>query len=188
LLAALARLVNDYSTDAGRARLAPLIPTVIGLTSDDIRVDAAVALRAATVALPIAAAERQNVLAVSAITARGVATERGAEPLRGLMDDSARALADVPHAVEWAERFIRGMKPSRRGFGRHAAPSTVRLATQSIARSCARSPDDYLYMALAGAIDDTQAIIQNDHVKYGITSFTRSADLVKEVISSQRAS
>ena len=181
LLAALARLVNDYSTDAGRARLASLIPSVIGLTSDDIRVDAVVALRSATVALPIAAAERQNVLAVSAITARGVLTDRGAEPVPGLMADSASALADVPHAVAWAERFIRGMKASRRGFGRHAAPSAVRLAAQGIARSCVRSPDDYLYAALAGAIEDSRAIItaQNDHVKHADTYFARSVDLAK---------
>src|SRR2546430_6952780 len=47
LLAALARHVNDYTSDAGRRRLAELIPSVIGLTSDDPRVDARIALRCA---------------------------------------------------------------------------------------------------------------------------------------------
>src|SRR4026209_1125352 len=45
---------------AGRARLAPLIPTVIGLTSDDPLLDVLIAVRAAHAALPVAAQERQR--------------------------------------------------------------------------------------------------------------------------------
>src|SRR5215213_10932178 len=37
LLAAVARHVNDATSDAGRHRLAPLIPDVVGLVSDDPR-------------------------------------------------------------------------------------------------------------------------------------------------------
>jgi len=44
LLAAVARAVNDHVSDAGRAAIAPLIPSVIGLTSDDARLDAELAL------------------------------------------------------------------------------------------------------------------------------------------------
>src|SRR6478609_7202746 len=40
LLAELARLVNDHTSDARRSQLAELIPSVIGVTSDDVRVDA----------------------------------------------------------------------------------------------------------------------------------------------------
>ena len=69
LLAALARHVNDYTSDAGRRRLAELIPSVIGLTSDDPRVDARIALRCAMTALPVVSAERQRVMAVSVLTA-----------------------------------------------------------------------------------------------------------------------
>src|SRR5436190_13975240 len=54
LLASLARLVNDYTSDAGRHRLVASIPDVIGLTSDDPRVDVRIALRSATIALPVA--------------------------------------------------------------------------------------------------------------------------------------
>src|SRR6476620_5642940 len=57
LLAALARLVNDSTSDAGRGRLVELVPSVIGLTSDDPHVDVEIALRSATTALPVAAAE-----------------------------------------------------------------------------------------------------------------------------------
>src|ERR671937_484831 len=67
LLAAVARLVNDNTSDAGRRRLAALIPSVIGLTGTDLRIDARIALHCATMALPVVSAERQKVLAVSAL-------------------------------------------------------------------------------------------------------------------------
>ncbi|MDP9417536.1 MAG: hypothetical protein M3P48_06840, partial [Actinomycetota bacterium] len=69
LLASLARMVNDCTTDEGRSRLAPLIPSVIGLTSDDPHVDAWIAIRAAITAMPVVAPERQRVLAVSLLAA-----------------------------------------------------------------------------------------------------------------------
>jgi hypothetical protein len=69
LLATMARLVNDHTTDEGRDRLGRLVPSVIGLTSDDAHIDVEIALRAATTALPVAAAERQRVLAVSVLAA-----------------------------------------------------------------------------------------------------------------------
>src|SRR5712691_8528423 len=58
LLAAVARDVNDYTSDAGRPRLAGLIPSVIGLTGEDLHIDARIALACARRALPVAAAGR----------------------------------------------------------------------------------------------------------------------------------
>ena len=66
LLAAVARHVNDHTSDAARPRLAELIPSVIGLTGEDLHIDARIALGSARLALPVAAAERQRVLAVLA--------------------------------------------------------------------------------------------------------------------------
>ena len=43
LLAALARDVNDCTSHAGRAPLVPLIPSVIGLASEDLHIDARIA-------------------------------------------------------------------------------------------------------------------------------------------------
>ena len=62
LLAALARHVNDCTTSAGRQALVELVPSVIGLTSDDPHVDVRIALRSATTALPVVAAD--HVMAV----------------------------------------------------------------------------------------------------------------------------
>ena len=67
LLTAVARHVNDHTSDAGRQRLADLIPLVIRLTSEDLHSDARIALGSARMALPVVAAERQRVMAVSVL-------------------------------------------------------------------------------------------------------------------------
>src|SRR6478609_12151819 len=63
LLAALARQVNDQISDTHRQLLVGIVPEVIGLTGTDLHIDAAIALRSATAALPVVAAERQIVMA-----------------------------------------------------------------------------------------------------------------------------
>src|SRR4029077_13806643 len=62
LLAALARDVNDHTSDAGRAALARLVPSVIGLAGEDLHIDARIALLCARTALPVAAATTQQVM------------------------------------------------------------------------------------------------------------------------------
>lgn len=154
LLAALARLVNDHTSDAGRGGLAGLVPSVIGLTSDDPRVEAAITLRAATTALPIVAAERQRVLAVSVLTTERILAELDGRPAGTLQDTSRHALEQVPDADRWARSFTCEIHTSLKGFQRHAAPSTVRHAVVGIAQACVRDPDRVLRDLLAGAIDD----------------------------------
>ncbi|MGZ4597960.1 MAG: hypothetical protein ACXV3V_13645 [Actinomycetes bacterium] len=157
LLSSLARTVNDCTSDAGRSRLAVLIPSVIGLTSDDLRVDAAIALRAARTALPVAALDRQRVMAVAVLTAdRVLARLEGRDVLQ---DSSRRALEQAPEAAGWARQFSREIGVSPRGFRRHSAPSTVRCAVLAVAEACVPDPDVLLHDMLAGAISDTTALI-----------------------------
>jgi hypothetical protein len=80
LLAAVARDVNDYTSDAGRARLAGLIPSVIGLAGDDLHLDARIALGCARTALPVVAAGRQQVMAVSVLTCEHVLAALAGRP------------------------------------------------------------------------------------------------------------
>jgi hypothetical protein len=174
LLAALARLVNDHTTDDGRDALGPLVPSVIGLTSDDPRVDVRIALRAAVTALPVAAAERQRVLAVSILAA-----QRALADLDGAVDPATAALADealasAPDAAAWARAFTDEVRNSTRGFGRHAAPSTVRYAVVGIAQACIPDPDERLRTLLAGAIADSAAVI--DRARVGAAGATPSVD------------
>jgi hypothetical protein len=154
LLATMARLVNDFTSDEARPRLAELIPSVIGLTGDDLRVDAAIALHAARTALPVASAERQRVLAVAILTSERILADLDGRSSDDLSDESRRALEEVPHATRWAHRFTNGMRISTKGFRRHAAPSSVRCAVQGIARACINDPDTMMYELLAGTIED----------------------------------
>jgi hypothetical protein len=90
LLAAVARHVNDHTSDAGRPRLADLIPSVIGLTGEDLHIDARIALRSATMALPVVAAERQRVMAVSVLACERVLAGLDERPGVGLRSRAAR--------------------------------------------------------------------------------------------------
>ncbi|MGZ4593705.1 MAG: hypothetical protein ACXV3C_07550 [Actinomycetes bacterium] len=157
LLSSLARTVNDCTSDAGRSRLAVLIPSVIGLTSDDLRVDAAIALRAARTALPVAALDRQRVMAVAVLTADRVLARLDGRDV--LQDSSRQALEQAPEAAGWARQFSREIGVSPRGFRRHSAPSTVRCAVLAVAEACVPDPDVLLHDMLAGAISDTTALI-----------------------------
>ena len=155
LLAAVARHVNDYTTDAGRSRLADLIPSVIGLTGDDLHIDAEMALGSARLALPVAAAERQGVLAVAVLSCERVLAELDGRPAGTLTEESRAALARVPHAAAWARRFSGAVPdplPSARRFREQAAPAIVRNAAQGIAQACVPDPDGMLRTLLVQSI------------------------------------
>jgi hypothetical protein len=152
LLAALARHVNDYTSDAARPRLAGLIPSVIGLTGDDLHIDARIALRSATMALPVAAAGRQRVMAVSVLACDRVLANLDGRPAGSLLEESRLALARAPHAAQWASRFTSGVRASEKGFRRQAAPIIVRDAVEAIAHACAPDPDGMLRDLLVQAI------------------------------------
>jgi hypothetical protein len=159
LLAGLARLVNDHTSDAARPRLAELIPAVIGLTGDDLRIDARIALRSATTALPVVAHERQLAMAVSILSAEHVLAELDGRPTGSLHDSSREALEQVPDAMRWALAFRRGVRISAKGFRRYAAPNTVQLAVRGIAQACIQDPNPLLRDLLAEAIEDCRALI-----------------------------
>jgi hypothetical protein len=157
LLAGVARLVNDNISDTGRQGLVELIPSVIGLTSDDLHVDAGIALRLATRALPVVAAERQCVMAVSVLACdRMLATLDGRPP--GTLDKRSReALAQVPRAARWAEEFTRGISASPTAFRRRIAPHTVRSAVEGVAAACVADRDSLLRALLVDAIEECAA-------------------------------
>jgi hypothetical protein len=154
LLAQLARLVNDHTSDARRPRLAELIPSVIGLTSDDPRVDARIALQSARVALPVVSALRQNAMAVAILRTERVLAKLEGRPEDRVSESSRSALAKAPLAAAWAERFIGASDISLTRFRRYAAPSTVRCAVQGIAEACIPDPDGRMRELLVLAIHD----------------------------------
>lgn len=154
LLADLARSVNDLTSKARRFRLAPLIPSVIGLTGDDLHIDAAIALRCAYTALPVASAERQTVLAASILSTERLLAELDDRPAGTLGEASRRALESAPYAAAREAADSARSAGTRRGFRRHAAPATVRCATNGVAQACIDDPDSLLFDMLWGAIHD----------------------------------
>jgi hypothetical protein len=157
LLAALARDVNDYTSDAGRGRLAGLIPSVIGLTGDDLHIDARVALLCARTALPVVAASRQQVLAVSVLVCERVLGALDGRPASWLTEPGRAALARVPDAAQWARGFTRELPVNPKAFRQRAAPFTVHTAAEGIAQACIPQPDEMLRDLLVGAIGECAA-------------------------------
>jgi hypothetical protein len=157
LLAGLARMVNDHTTDRNRHRLVRLVPSVIGLTSDDPHVDVAIALRAATTALPVASAERQRVLAVSVLAAERVLDELDGRVPGTLGERSRWALDQVPHAARWALQYTADQRTTSKGFCRHGGPATVRNAVLGIAQACVPDPDAMLHDLLVSTIAECAA-------------------------------
>lgn len=158
LLSEVARLVNDHTSDDSRHELAILIPSVVGLNSDDLHIDARIAHRCATVALPLASADRQNALAVSVLTADCVLAELDGRLISDLQQDSRGALDAAPRAACWGRHFVRNAGVSVKGFRRWAAPNTVRLAVHAIAESGVSDPDSVLRQLLADVVADCEAI------------------------------
>lgn len=160
LLARLARLVNDYTSDAERQRLASLVPSVVGLNGDDVRVDLRIALRAALCALPVVAEERQRSMAMTVIVANRLLAEVDGRPAGDLDEESRRVLAQVPLATRWTSGIAADLPLSLRGFRRRGAPSAVLFAVDGIAKACVPDPDGLLRDMLARTIDDVTALVR----------------------------
>lgn len=151
LLAALARAVNDCTTDAGRARLVPLIPDVVGLNPTDPRAAAAIALHCARTALAVVPAELARVMAVSVLACERYLAMLDGLPVDHLSARSRLALEKQPGALHWAREFVDRVGPvDFRGFEHHAGASTVRQAVVAI--RTVTDADDELRAMLAGAI------------------------------------
>ena len=158
-LAHLARLVNDRTRDAGRARLTPLIPTVVGLTTDDPLLDVVLAVRAADAALPIAAEERQRSLAVGVRVALRVLAERDGELAAESRELAQAALRAAPAADAWAIRFIEEVGPGRPGMTVRQCRELVTGAVDGIARACVDDVDDRLVALLTAAVSDAARFV-----------------------------
>jgi hypothetical protein len=160
LLARLARLVNDYTRDSRRQELAGLVPAVVGLTSDDVRVELRIALRAALSALPVVAEERQRAMAMTVLVANRMLAQVDGLPDGHLELASRRTLAQVPLAARWAQEAIATMPVSLRGFRRRGAPAAVLYAVDGIAKACTADPDGLLRDLLIAAIADVTEVVR----------------------------
>lgn len=159
LLARLARLVNDATSDDARPRLARLAPSLVGLRpADDARPswrtrstptgdrwDLELASLAAATALHVGSPWYQRPLAAAVLSCEQLA---GDPPDAGRRARSEAALAAAPEAARWAAEFVAGLAPRRR-VDAHAV---VELAVRAIARSDALDVDARLAALLADAV------------------------------------
>ncbi len=163
LLAEVARNVNDRTSDADRPLLAPLIPSVVGLTTEDVRADARIALHCALVALPVAPQARQRSLAVAVQACLRQAEAYGDADAGGLRARAEHLLTEVPDAARWAAVFaaragLDEQDTSRQRFRRHSGPGIVNLSTRAISEAAVPSQDRLLRAALEGAIEVCRAL------------------------------
>lgn len=168
LLAEVARNVNDRTTDANRPLLAPLIPSVVGLSTDDPRADARLALCCALRALPVAAFQRQRSLAVGVL---GCLTQLAAldDPDGPALEDEARqALDQAADARDWSRQFAARSrldhgKTSARQFHRYAAPGIVKMSAAGIAEAATADLDGRLRSMLVACIAECEALAGVTH-------------------------
>jgi hypothetical protein len=152
LLAALARAVNDCTSDEGRGRLVPLIPDVVGLNPTDPRAAGVIALHCARSALAVVPADVARVMAVSVLSCERYLAALDGLPVGHLSTRSRLALEKQPGALQWAREFVaRVGQVDHRGFETQAGTSTVRQAVAAV-RSVTGADDELLAM-LAGAIE-----------------------------------
>jgi len=156
VLAAVARSVNDCTSDDARPRLAPLVPAVIGTADDDPRIAPRLAMLCCRTALPYAQGQTRLVLAVALLSAqRFLAREEGRDTDLGA---SLRELRLNGQEAAWAEAFLRGLRPSRRYYLRRGARRAVEYAVFVMSARGAET-DEALRGLLAASIAEYHEIV-----------------------------
>jgi hypothetical protein len=111
-------------------------------------------------------------MAVSVLTCDRVLADLDGRAAGALEQHSRLALAEVPQAAEWADRFTSGVRPSHRGFRRQAAPTIVQDAVQGIAHACVPDPDGMLRGLLVQAIEVCAAWVGRDRDHGAVVDYT----------------
>lgn len=157
LLALVAREVNDETSDAARADLVPMIPSVIGVRPQDPRLVPALVVRCVRIVLPVVSWRFQRNLAAALLTAEYVLAEMEGRPTSEVRAASAQVLAGVSEAAEWATKYLETyVLPRAVGYERDAPlplAGTIRAVTDF------RVPggDALLRQLLSEAIEECRA-------------------------------
>jgi hypothetical protein len=148
LLALVAREVNDETSDPARPALAPLIPSVIGVTSDDPRLAPALVARCVRLVRPVVSEQFQRVLAVALLSAERLLAE--------LEHGSHTHCPD--YAIRTAPRAVAGTIRAVTDFRAPNADQLLRqLLVESIDECRSRMPQ--AGGPAAGAIERTDPIL-----------------------------
>jgi hypothetical protein len=175
-LAALARLVNDLTSDGVRSKLSVHISSVVGLNGDNRRIPTLVAILAAANALPIASATRQSALATGLVRCEPILESWSGPEVDRARQRIRAAFLMAPGTEVWARDFIQQV--SQHG----TQPVTVnneallRTAVIGIADACVSDADDRLATLLAQAIEECTLILDADGRAGGHTEVTAQAE------------
>ena len=163
-VAALARLVNDVSSDEARSRLTALIPSVVGLVGNDARVPLVVSSLAASSALPISSEIRQRALAAGLLRCeRLLSTYAG--PVVDRTRATVRAALDrAPAAEAWARAFEGDEAVTRPRPVTVSDEAILRASVIGIAEACVYNPDDRLVKLLTTVISECNEILRPERV------------------------
>jgi hypothetical protein len=152
MLANLARLVNDCSSDASRGELVVLVPSVVGLLGDGRNTTLRIAVDALVAALPVVSSGRQRALAAGALRCRSLVEDSQ------LVAEIDRGLALVPDARDWATRFLLDLGPINDRLLDRMCDAIVRTAVIGIAEACVPDPDARLKRLLESSIRALQPV------------------------------
>ncbi|WP_188111228.1 hypothetical protein [Nocardioides antri] len=137
LLAYLARQVNDHTSDEGRQKLAPLIPSVVDRRGND-RTWLAVAVAVAAQVVLDVPEGTQRALAAGLLQAERLCADAGPD-LAATRREAQLALGMVPGAAAWADRLGVRSRIDANTFAKRCAPAMVRCAVDGVIAS--GSPD-----------------------------------------------
>ena len=158
-LAALARLVNDLSTDNARSKLAVHVSSVIGLTGSDPRIPVLLSTLAASSALPIASQTRQRALATALVRCELLlARWEGPEIERARMRIRVAFLM-APGTEQWARDFMGGTTLSKMSSISVSEEAILRTSVIGIADACVPDSDERLASLLLQAIEECVGVL-----------------------------
>lgn len=150
-LAGLARMINDATSDAARPELAPLVPSVVGLSDLPATFAGDLALVAVDHSIRVVASSHQRALAVG--TLRLLADEHATRSA-SLRSRVELALQDVPDAERWASRFLGRVGAPNRHSPAHAL---LEVSVTSLATACVPDGDARLRALLTEGVELARA-------------------------------
>jgi hypothetical protein len=159
VLAAVARTVNDYTSDAARQRLAVLASDLSALAPARPEVGVELARRCLLTALPYAGEDRRHVITVGLLGLDRAAHGMSRDWHHGLLDlDSELALERYEREVEAAAAMVRRHRVAPREYLRRGLPVAIEVAITAIATN-APDADGILAGLLSGCITDVRSAV-----------------------------
>jgi hypothetical protein len=156
-IAALARAVNDCTSDTKRGELVPHIPSVIGLTGPDERVRLIVGVRASAAALPVASESRQRAISVGLAHCEALLEGQSDATSLRLREVVRGAFQQAPAAERWARAFLDSVGTSTTRLDAWTVDKIVALSIIGLAEACIPDSDDRLRKLLVSVIEDCTA-------------------------------